>query len=105
LANDDEFLMSNPKDLKETDGEGFCPESFRKSWGQAMGGETLPLSRLWEDVPSISDEEQAEIEAQFGQPDDTVGEEWIDMTEWVKQGVELPQCPSLSRPSDKSADR
>jgi hypothetical protein len=105
LANDEELPMSQPKDLIESDGEGFCPERFRKSWSQAIAGETLPLSQLWEDVPSISDEEQAEIEAQFGQPDDAAGAEWIDMTEWVKQGGELPRFPSVSNSSDKSADR
>jgi hypothetical protein len=105
LANDEELPMSNPKDLNETDGEGFCPERFRKSWSQAMAGETLPLSQLWEDVPSISDEEQAEIDAQFGRPDDAAGEAWIDMTEWVKHGGELPQFPSSSPSSDNSADR
>jgi hypothetical protein len=97
--------MSNPKDLNETDGEGFCPERFRKSWSQAIAGETLPLNQLWEDVPSISDEEQAEIEAQFGPPNDSAGEEWIDMTEWVKHGGELPRFSSTNSPSDKSADR
>jgi hypothetical protein len=97
--------MSKPKDLIESDGEGFCPESFRKSWSQAIAGETLPLKQLWEDVPFISDEEQAEIEARFGSPDDVAGEAWIDMTEWVKYGGALPRSPSFSRPSDKSADR
>jgi hypothetical protein len=98
--------MSNPKDLIETDGEGFCPESFRKSWSQAIAGETLPLHRLWDDDDAryVSDEEQAEIEAQFGQPPDAAGEEWIDLTEWVRQGGELPQFSSVSVPSDKSAD-
>jgi hypothetical protein len=96
--------MSQPKDLIESDGEGFCPERFRKSWSQAIAGETLPLHQLWEDVPSISDEEQAEIEAQLGPPNDAAGEEWIDMTEWVKHGGELPRSPSFSRSSGKSAD-
>ncbi len=96
--------MSKPNDLIESDGEGFCPERFRKSWSQAIAGETLPLHQLWEDVPSISNEEQAEIEAQFGPPNDSAGEERIDMTEWVKHGGELPRSPSFSCPSDKSAD-
>jgi hypothetical protein len=28
---------------------GFSPESFRRSWEQAMTGKTLPASVLWED--------------------------------------------------------
>jgi hypothetical protein len=28
---------------------GFSPERFRRSWEQAMTGQTLPLSALWED--------------------------------------------------------
>ncbi|MBL1174188.1 type II toxin-antitoxin system RelN family antitoxin [Pantanalinema sp. GBBB05] len=29
--------------------EGFSATSFRQSWEQAMTGQTLPLSQLWED--------------------------------------------------------
>lgn len=32
------------------DDTGFSAESFRSSWQQAMTGETLPLSQLWDDV-------------------------------------------------------
>ncbi|MGL5061570.1 MAG: hypothetical protein ACRC62_16500 [Microcoleus sp.] len=28
----------------------FCAESFRESWQQAMTGQTLPLSQLWEGI-------------------------------------------------------
>jgi len=28
----------------------FSAESFRKSWQQALTGETLPLSQLWEGI-------------------------------------------------------
>jgi hypothetical protein len=62
------------KPLIKSDGLGFCPESFRKSWSQAIAGETLPLYRLWEednDALDISSAEQAEIDAQFGTPDAT----------------------------------
>ncbi|MBE9011529.1 hypothetical protein IQ250_15070 [Pseudanabaenaceae cyanobacterium LEGE 13415] len=37
-------------------------------------------------IPYVSDEEQQEIEAEFGSPDDDEDDEWIDMTEWVKNG-------------------
>jgi hypothetical protein len=41
-------------------------------------------------MPYVSDEEQSEINAQFGAPDDQ-DEESIDMTEWIKNGGQLPQ--------------
>jgi hypothetical protein len=41
-------------------------------------------------MPHVSNEEQAEIEAQFELPEDD--EEWIDMTEWVKNGGQIPQA-------------
>lgn len=32
------------------DNTSFSTESFRRSWQQAMAGETLPLSQLWDGV-------------------------------------------------------
>jgi hypothetical protein len=73
--------------LAETHEEGFSTESFSLSWHQAMTGQTLPLAQLWED--DISDEEQSEINAQFGAPEEQDGDA-IDMTKWVKTGGQLP---------------
>jgi hypothetical protein len=42
-------------------------------------------------VPYISNEEQAEIEAEFGSPSDYKAEEFIDMTHWVKYGSQISQ--------------
>ncbi len=42
-------------------------------------------------MPYISNEEQAEIEAEFGSPSDYKAEEFIDMTHWVKYGSQIPQ--------------
>ena len=42
-------------------------------------------------IPYISNEEQAEIEAEFGSPLDYEAEEFIDMTNWVKYGSQIPQ--------------
>ncbi|MFN6565126.1 MAG: hypothetical protein RMY28_035740 [Nostoc sp. ChiSLP01] len=39
----------NPEDTDE-DAVGFSAESFRRSWHEAMIGETLPLSQLWEGI-------------------------------------------------------
>lgn len=33
----------------DNDEIGFSPESFRRSWEQAITGNTLPASVLWED--------------------------------------------------------
>jgi hypothetical protein len=39
-------------------------------------------------IPYVSDEEQRELEEQFGLPDE--GEdEWVDMTDWVKHGSQI----------------
>ena len=37
-------------------------------------------------MPYVSDEEQAEIEAELGSPSDYEDEEWVDLTHWVKFG-------------------
>ncbi len=38
-------LETQPPPQEES--TGFSAESFRKSWQQAVTGETLPLSQLW----------------------------------------------------------
>jgi len=30
--------------------ENFSEDSFKRSWQQAVNGETVPLSELWEDA-------------------------------------------------------
>ncbi|MEA5571572.1 hypothetical protein [Calothrix sp. UHCC 0171] len=42
-------------------------------------------------VPHISDEEQSELEQDFGSPFDDADEEVIDMTDWVKNGNQVSQ--------------
>jgi hypothetical protein len=42
-------------------------------------------------VPYISNEEQVEIEAEFGSPSDYKAEEFVDMTHWVKYGSQISQ--------------
>jgi hypothetical protein len=42
-------------------------------------------------LPYVSDEEQAEIETQFGSPLDDDDKEWIDVTEWIKYGGQIPE--------------
>jgi len=43
-------------------------------------------------IPSISDAEQAEIEAEFGSPLDYDDEESVDMTDWIKHGGQISQA-------------
>lgn len=40
-------------------------------------------------TPYITDEEQKEIEKEFGLPSDYEAEESIDMTDWVKNGGKI----------------
>ncbi len=43
-------------------------------------------------TPFVSDEEQLEIESQFGSPSDYETDESIDMTHWVAYGGQIPQA-------------
>ena len=36
------------EELQEDDDLGFSADRFRESWKQAIAGNTLPLSQLWE---------------------------------------------------------
>jgi hypothetical protein len=38
------------EELQDDDDLGFNAARFQKSWKQAITGETLPLSQLWEDI-------------------------------------------------------
>jgi len=41
---------------------------------------------IFDFVPYVTDEEQEELETEFGSPSDYEYEECIDMTNWVKYG-------------------
>ena len=45
-------LVNELVDGKESvkDSFEFSAESFRKSWHEAVTGQTIPLSQLWEDI-------------------------------------------------------
>ena len=45
-------------------------------------------------IPYITDEEQAEIEEEFGSPSDYENDEMIDMTDWVKNGGQISETSS-----------
>jgi hypothetical protein len=41
-------LVNESNVADEPDETGFSTQSFQKSWQQAVNGDTLPLSQLWE---------------------------------------------------------
>jgi hypothetical protein len=41
--------LDDRQETLEDDELGFNSERFRESWQQAIAGNTLPLSQLWED--------------------------------------------------------
>ena len=45
-------------------------------------------------VPYLSDDEQAEIEAELGTPSDYEDDELVDMTNWVQYGGQIPKASS-----------
>jgi hypothetical protein len=58
---------------------------------QVIGQMTGENARYQILVPYVSDEEQAETEAEIGLPSDYEADEQIDMTDWVKHGNQIPQ--------------
>jgi hypothetical protein len=57
---------------------------IKESLREVLREERLHLCKLL--MPFVSDEEQAEIEAQFVPPDDFDASETVDLTDWVKHG-------------------
>ena len=47
------ILVSEPEEINDelvNIDDNFSEERFKKSWQQAIAGETLPLSQLWEEM-------------------------------------------------------
>ena len=42
-------------------------------------------------IPYISDEEQKELETEFGFPSEDANDEVVDLTDWVKYGGKISQ--------------
>lgn len=57
---------------------------IKESLREVLREERLNLCKLL--MPFVSDEEQAEIEAQVGSPKDFDVSETVDLTDWVKHG-------------------
>lgn len=63
---------------------------IKESVGEVLREERLLLCQVL--MPYISDEEQAEIETEFGFPSDYNDDELIDMTNWVKYDSQISQA-------------
>ncbi|MDJ0601933.1 MAG: hypothetical protein QNJ37_24220 [Crocosphaera sp.] len=46
------LVEENQDELDNLD-ENFSEESFKKSWQQAITGDTVPLSQLWEETDIV----------------------------------------------------
>ena len=63
---------------------------IKESVREVLREERLLLCQIL--MPYVSDDEQAEIDADFGSPSDYEDDELIDMTDWVKYGGQISQA-------------
>jgi hypothetical protein len=66
---------------------------IKESLREVLREERLHLCRLL--MPFVSDEEQAEIEAQVGSPEDFDAAETVNLTDWVKHGGPIHDSVNL----------
>ena len=57
---------------------------IKESLREVLREERLNLCQLL--MPYVSDDEQAEIDASLGTPDDYSNDEFVDLTHWVQHG-------------------
>ncbi|NJL65523.1 MAG: hypothetical protein HC903_31750 [Methylacidiphilales bacterium] len=62
---------------------------IKETMREVLQEERLRLCQIL--VPYVSDEEQSELEQDFGSPFDDGDEEVIDMTDWLKNGNQVSQ--------------
>lgn len=48
ISEQDSIAALILKEIQDSDDLGFNADRFRESWQQAVAGNTLPLSQLWE---------------------------------------------------------
>jgi len=63
---------------------------IKESVREVLREERLLLCQIL--MPYVSDDEQAEIDADFGSPSYYEDDELIDMTDWVKYGGQISQA-------------
>lgn len=59
-------------------------ELIKESIREVLQEERLNLCKIL--IPEVDERELSEIENKFGTPDEYEGEEFIDMTDWVRNG-------------------
>ncbi|WP_292703923.1 MULTISPECIES: hypothetical protein [unclassified Nostoc] len=62
---------------------------IKETMREVLQEERLRLCQIL--IPYISDDEQRELEAEFGVPSDDAEDEVIDMTDWVRYGNKISQ--------------
>jgi hypothetical protein len=63
---------------------------IKESVREVLREERLLLCQIL--MPYVSDDEQAEIDADFGSPSDYEDDDLVDMTDWVKYGGQISQA-------------
>lgn len=72
------------QELKE-----LIQQSVRETMREVLREERQLLWQML--LPYVTDEEQEELEAEFGSPSDYEDEESVDMTNWVRHGNQISQ--------------
>ncbi|MGB3494664.1 MAG: hypothetical protein WBA57_18195 [Elainellaceae cyanobacterium] len=71
--------------------KGIIKESIREVLPEILGEllreERLKLCKML--IPTVSDEEQEEINQELGSPNDFDEEEFVNLTEWTEHGSQL----------------
>lgn len=62
---------------------------IKESIREVLQEERLRLCQIL--IPYVSDDEQHELEAEFGSPSEDSDDELVDMTNWVKCGNQISQ--------------
>jgi hypothetical protein len=62
-------------------------ETVRETMLEVLKKERLALSLAL--IPRVSDKEMQEIQKQFGSPSDYDQDDFINMTDWVRNGTKL----------------
>lgn len=62
---------------------------IKETMREVLQEERLRLCQIL--IPYISDDEQRELEAEFGVPSDDAEDEVIDLTDWVRYGNKISQ--------------
>ncbi|MBD2434985.1 MULTISPECIES: hypothetical protein [Fischerella] len=62
---------------------------IKETMREVLQEERLRLCQIL--IPYIGDDEQRELEVEFGVPADSDDEEVVDLTDWVKNGNQISQ--------------